>query len=78
MNNLEIENLLNVDKKPFNDDFSEKTLEALDFVILENSEDISEEVFGVYKKFVVMKQNAPQSMKVPLFTAINNFIKEEV
>lgn len=52
-------------------------LPRLDKLILSNSEDISEETFGIYKKFQPMKQNAPIGMKNELFRAVRNFIVEK-
>ena len=39
---------------------------------------ISEECFGVYKKFADMKQNAPEGMKNELFKVIRNYQKEKL
>lgn len=52
-------------------------LQRLDKLILSNSENISEETFGIYKKFQPMKQNAPIGMKNELFRAVRNFIVEK-
>ena len=52
-------------------------LPGLDKLILSNSENISEETFGIYKKFQPMKQNAPIGMKNELFRAVRNFIVEK-
>lgn len=52
-------------------------LPRLDKLILSNSENISEETFGIYKKFQPMKQNAPIGMKNELFRAVRNFIVEK-
>lgn len=52
-------------------------LPRLDKLILANSENISEETFGIYKKFQPMKQNAPIGMKNELFRAVRNFIVEK-
>lgn len=52
-------------------------LPRLDKLILLNSENISEETFGIYKKFQPMKQNAPIGMKNELFRAVRNFIVEK-
>lgn len=52
-------------------------LPRLDKLILSNSENISEETFGIYKKFQPMKQNAPIEMKNELFRAVRNFIVEK-
>lgn len=52
-------------------------LPRLDKLILSNSENISEETFGIYKKFQPMKQNAPIGMKNDLFRAVRNFIVEK-
>ena len=52
-------------------------LPRLDKLILSNIENISEETFGIYKKFQPMKQNAPIGMKNELFRAVRNFIVEK-
>lgn len=52
-------------------------LPRLDKLILANSENISEETFGIYKKFQPMKQNAPIGVKNELFRAVRNFIVEK-
>ena len=39
---------------------------------------ITEEAFSVYKKFVSMKQEAPDAMKKNLFSVMNNYIKEKI
>ncbi len=50
-------------------------LNKIDSIILNeiDSENFSQEVLSVYKKFQPMKQNAPESMKVNLFSTIRNF-----
>jgi len=53
-------------------------LPALDEIILSLTDKISQDVFSVYKKFVVMKQDAPDVMKQELFSAIKNFIREKI
>ncbi len=52
-------------------------LPNLDNLILANCENISDETFGIYKKFQPMKQEAPMSMKNELFRAIRNFVIEK-
>ncbi len=39
---------------------------------------ITEEAFSIYKKFVSMKQEAPENMKNHLFSVILNYIKEKI
>lgn len=59
------------------DEYLGSILPRLDKLILSNSENISEETFGIYKKFQPMKQNAPIGMKNELFRAVRNFIVEK-
>lgn len=59
------------------DEHLDSILPRLDKLILSNSENISEETFGIYKKFQPMKQNAPIGMKNELFRAVRNFIVEK-
>ena len=59
------------------DEHLSSILPRLDKLILSNSENISEETFGIYKKFQPMKQNAPIGMKNELFRAVRNFIVEK-
>ena len=64
-------------KDTITDEHLGSILQRLDKLILSNSENISEETFGIYKKFQPMKQNAPIGMKNELFRAVRNFIVEK-
>lgn len=79
MKSNEIRNLLNMDLNPFVENkITQKELFQLDSSIINYSEHISNETFGIYKKFVVMKQEAPNSMKIALFNTIKNYISEKI
>lgn len=58
---------------------SEELLKSFDNSILAiaGDNDISREVVDVYKKFIPMKQNAPEGMKNKLFSTIRNFAQEQ-
>ncbi len=55
-------------------------LSEIDNLIFEKFDEnnVSEEVLSVYKKFVPMKQEAPDSMKDVLFITIRNFANDEL
>ena len=77
----EIKYLFDIDKIPFSENaVSNIILSEYDKFILSASSCtcIDDEVYSVYKKFVPMKQNAPESMKSELFRAIRNFIHEKL
>lgn len=77
----EIKYLFDIDKIPFSENaVSNIILSEYDKFILSASgcTCIDDEVYSVYKKFVPMKQNAPESMKSELFCAIRNFIHEKL
>lgn len=77
----EIKYLFDIDKIPFSENaVSNIILSEYDKFILSASgcTCIDDEVYSVYKKFVPMKQNAPESMKSELFRAIRNFIHEKL
>lgn len=77
----EIKYLFDIDKIPFSENaVSNIILSEYDKFILSVSgcTCIDDEVYSVYKKFVPMKQNAPESMKSELFRAIRNFIHEKL
>lgn len=57
---------------------TQKLLEDFDDYILGLSDYISEESYSVYKKFVDMKQEAPELMKKNLFSTILNYTCEKV
>ena len=79
MQKEEIKSLLNVDLAPLSEnEITKLELEGLDACLLDLSALISPETFGIYKKFVVMKQNAPVGMKTELFNVIKNYIKEKI
>jgi len=46
--------------------------------ISEQNNVITEEAFSIYKKFVSMKQEAPENMKNHLFSVILSYIKEKI
>ena len=74
----DIESLLLFDTNSLEiNDISDDLLGKLDSFILQNQNQIVSEVFNIYKKFVSMKQNAPEGMKNELFSAMRNFIKEK-
>lgn len=78
MQKEDIKNLLNFDTEPLTDNaITNIELGILDNCIINSADTISEETFGIYKKFVVMKQNAPEAMKSELFNVIKNYIKEK-
>ena len=78
MQNNELESILLLDNVSFaGNQIPEETLIAIDSIIIQNSDKISDEVFGIYKKFQPMKQEAPDSMKLVLFTTIKNYAIEE-
>lgn len=75
----ELENLFTLDKVAMSgngiadvllNEFDAKLLSCVD------ADKFSTEVLGVYKKFVSMKQNAPEVEKQNLFTTIRNFAKD--
>lgn len=70
--------LLAQDEKALNrNGISDNLLSCIDEVIFEVRNDISTEALGIYKKFLPMKQEAPDGMKNELFTALKNYIKEK-
>lgn len=78
MQNNELESILLLDNVSFaGNKIPEETLIAIDSIIIQNSDKISDEVFDIYKKFQPMKQEAPDSMKLVLFTTIKNYAIEE-
>ena len=75
----ELKKLFNADVQPFEkNDITTSVLSDFDNLILDliDEEKFSSEILDVYKRFVVMKQEAPDSMKVNLFTTIRNFAKD--
>lgn len=73
-----ISDLLNQDKTALNSNkISNELLNKIDKTILDNTEKITDEAFFIYKKFVPMKQNAPDSMKNSLFQVLKNAIIEK-
>ncbi len=82
MQKVDIENLLSFDKIPFESNgISDELLSAYDDFLLDNNNHddcITPEVFHIYKKFVSMKQEAPEGMKNELFGVMKNYIKERV
>ncbi len=80
MNNIDdLKTLLNKDVVFFeNDLITNEILTKIDESIINRVFEISEECFGIYKKFVVMKQNAPEGMKNDLFRAVKNYLREQI
>lgn len=81
MNKEELKNLFNIDLEPFeNNQIDKNLLNQFDEYIFSclDSYDVSSEVSSVYKKFVSMKQEAPQEMKNTLFSTIRNFAKSQI
>ncbi|MBR6722379.1 hypothetical protein IKL64_02890 [bacterium] len=78
----EIKNLLFADEFALDSNkINCNLLRNLDEYILSMSvseSSITPEVFNIYKKFVSMKQEAPESMKNELFSAMKNYIKERI
>ena len=77
MQNNDLESLLLLDNTPFADNIPAENLCGIDKLIISNSDKLSDEVLGIYKKFQPMKQDAPDSMKSVLFSTIKNFAIEE-
>ena len=78
MGNNELESLLTSDTiLPEGNKITKNAIKIIDEIICKNSSKISPEVIGVYKKFMPMKQQAPDSMKTVLFDTIRNFASEE-
>jgi tetratricopeptide (TPR) repeat protein len=59
-------------------EISQSLLEKLDGVLLENQEKIKKDALLIYKKFLNMKQEAPEGMKNELFKAIKGFAQEKI
>ena len=78
----EMQNLFRLDEKAIAENqVSSGLLMALDNyleLVCTQGDYITEEAFSVYKKFVSMKQEAPESMKKNLFLAMNNYVKEKI
>jgi len=78
MDIMTLKSLLNQDAVfPANALITQQILTDIDEYILTYIDAISEECCGVYKKFVVMKQNAPDGMKNELFKVIKNYLREK-
>lgn len=72
----ELASLFECDKSsPESNDIGQDLLANLDEFIF-RADTLSDEVLSVYKKFVPMKQDAPEKMKNELFSTIRNFAKE--
>lgn len=79
MQKEEIKSLLKLDSCAVEENkISQDLLCLFDNHIVSMSESVSEEAFSIYKKFVDMKQNAPESMKKTLFSTMLNYISEKV
>lgn len=77
----DLENLFKEDTGSFaHNDAGKNLLEAFDKTILEifDENTVSQEVFEVYKKFLPMKNDAPENAKSKLFGTIRNFAKEQI
>lgn len=78
MRALELEHLLSFDQSAFElNGISKELLNTIDEIILNSTNNIGEDVIGIYKKFVSMKQNAPDYLKNDLFRVMKNFITEK-
>ena len=53
-------------------------LQKIDAILCKYKSDITDEVFVIYKKFLPMKQEAPENMKLELFGVIKSYIKERI
>lgn len=53
-------------------------LQSIDDILCRHESEISEEVFLVYKKFLPMKSDVPEGLKIDLFSAIKNYIQERI
>ncbi len=81
MDKEELNNLLNTDKCALQENtVSDDILKQIDVIILNSFDSgaISEDVFNIYKKFVAMKHEAPDSMKSELFRVMNNYVHEKL
>ena len=79
MQKEEIKTLFDYDKSAIVDNnISSELLAEFDDYILSLADSISEEAFSVYKKFVDMKQDAPESMKKNLFSTLLNYTGEKI
>ncbi len=77
---IDLENLLNKDQNFHeNNDTGSFSPRDFDKNLLEIFDEypVSQEVFEVYKKFIPMKSDAPESAKSKLFDTIRNFAKEQ-
>lgn len=78
MQKEEIKILFEQDKTALEDNqIPQDLLKGFDDYILSLSDYISEESYSIYKKFVQMKQEAPESMKKNLFATLLNYIGEK-
>lgn len=79
MNNNSLKELLNQDTVlPENSVITAEILAQIDDLLTSSVIQISQECFGVYKKFAAMKQNAPEGMKNELFKIMNNYLREKI
>ena len=73
----DIEILLSNDLSPYeSNDISDEILHGIDDILLSKKYDISKDAFLIYKKFTPMKQEAPDGIKMELFNAMQNYMKE--
>ena len=74
----DITDLLKQDKTALaSNEISQELINTIDQIILNNNTKITNEVYNIYKKFVSMKQDAPDSMKNELFRVMKSFISEK-
>ncbi len=59
-------------------EISSDILQKIDAILCKYKSDITDEVFVIYKKFLPMKQEAPENMKLELFGVIKSYIKERI
>ncbi len=59
-------------------EIQQELLQILDEVLLSKETLIGDDVYHIYQKFVSMKQQAPDGMKIELFRAVRNFMKEKI
>ena len=79
MQQEDIKQLLQNDKSALSfNGIADDLLKSFDGLILSCANEISEDVYNVYKKFAPMKREAPSGMKKELFKAVRNFIKEKI
>lgn len=76
----ELQLLFNKDDRAFDENNIDYSLfkKFDEFLVSKIDNSFNQEVFSVYKKFVDMKQEAPDSMKTVLFSTIRNYANDEL